>query len=87
MSTYTHVLLLLLHMYVRTYTYVYCRLDENMTVKVADFGLARDVYLSDYYVASADKKNPLPVKWFAPEALFERKFTEKSDVVSEIRIC
>ena len=62
------------------------RLDENMAVKVTDFGMARDVYLSDYYVSCADKKNPLPVKWFAPEVFFERKFTEKSDVVSEISV-
>ena len=53
-----------------------------MTVKVADFGLARDMYTESYYTVQ-NKKNPLPVKWLAPEALLDRKFTEKTDVVSE----
>ena len=57
-----------------------CRLDENLTVKVADFGLSRDVYVTDYYVMS--HSNPLPIKWLAPEALFDKAFTEKTDVVS-----
>ena len=52
-----------------------------MTVKVADFGLSRDVYITDYYVTNKSN-NPLPVKWLAPEAIFDQVFSEKTDVVS-----
>ena len=51
-----------------------------MTVKVADFGLSRDIYVTHYYTMS--HSTPLPVKWLAPEALFDRVFSAKTDVVS-----
>ena len=51
-----------------------------MVTKVADFGFSRDIYVSDYY--RLDHPALLPVKWLAPEALFDRKFTMKTDVVS-----
>ena len=51
-----------------------------MTVKVADFGLSRDVYTTDYYVMS--NSTALPIKWLAPESIFDKIFTEKTDVVS-----
>ena len=56
------------------------RLDKNLSVKVADFGLSRDVYTEDYY--KMQSATPLPVKWLAPEALFDREFSVKTDVVS-----
>ena len=59
------------------------RLDQEMTVKVADFGLARDVYLDSYYKAE-HTDIPLPVKWLAPEAMLDRKFTELTDVVRQL---
>lgn len=57
------------------------RLDESFTVKVADFGMARDVYDKEYYSIQDSKKAKLPVKWMALESLQTQKFTTKSDVV------
>lgn len=57
------------------------RLDESYTVKVADFGLARDVYDKEYYSVHNKSGVKLPVKWMALESLQTHKFTAKSDVV------
>lgn len=48
--------------------------------KVADFGFARRVSDDSAYERSTG--NPVPIKWMAPEALAENKFTSKSDVFS-----
>ena len=47
---------------------------------MADFGLARDVHANDYYRKFGDGR--LPVKWMAPETLFQRTYTTQSDVWS-----
>ncbi|XP_073959114.1 fibroblast growth factor receptor homolog 1-like [Choristoneura fumiferana] len=49
-------------------------------LKVADFGLARDVRGADYYRKRAPGK--LPVRWMAPESLAHNYYTKKSDVWS-----
>lgn len=59
-----------------------CMLDESYTVKVADFGLARDVYDKEYYSVHNKGGVKLPVKWMALESLQTHKFTSKSDVWS-----
>ncbi|XP_040267318.1 hepatocyte growth factor receptor isoform X3 [Bufo bufo] len=59
-----------------------CMLDETFTVKVADFGLARDVYDKEYYSVHNKTAAKLPVKWMALESLQTQKFTTKSDVWS-----
>ncbi|KAM9324362.1 macrophage-stimulating protein receptor [Gastrophryne carolinensis] len=59
-----------------------CMLDESFRVKVADFGLARDVFDKEYYSVRRHKNARLPVKWMALESLQTQKFTTKSDVWS-----
>ncbi|CAG06972.1 unnamed protein product [Tetraodon nigroviridis] len=59
-----------------------CMLDETYTVKVADFGMARDIYDKEYYSIQDHKQVKLPVKWMALESLQTQKFTIKSDVWS-----
>ncbi|XP_033992132.1 fibroblast growth factor receptor 3 isoform X6 [Trematomus bernacchii] len=53
---------------------------EDNIMKIADFGLARDVHNIDYYKKTTNGR--LPVKWMAPEALFDRVYTHQSDVWS-----
>ncbi|XP_048345583.1 fibroblast growth factor receptor 4 isoform X2 [Sphaerodactylus townsendi] len=53
--------------------------EENV-MKIADFGLARGVHDIDYYKKTSNGR--LPVKWMAPEALFDRVYTHQSDVWS-----
>ncbi|XP_046562726.1 tyrosine-protein kinase SRK2-like [Haliotis rubra] len=53
---------------------------EHHDVKVADFGLARILQDEDIYEATENTK--FPIKWTAPEAALERKFSVKSDVWS-----
>ena len=58
-----------------------CMLDENLVVKVADFGLSRDIYERDYY-SSDNRKAKLPVKWMAIESLEKSVYSTKTDVWS-----
>uniref|UniRef100_A0A8C5LW53 Fibroblast growth factor receptor 3 n=1 Tax=Leptobrachium leishanense TaxID=445787 RepID=A0A8C5LW53_9ANUR len=53
---------------------------EDNVMKIADFGLARDIHNIDYYKKTTNGR--LPVKWMAPEALFDRVYTHQSDVWS-----
>ncbi|XP_075863966.1 macrophage-stimulating protein receptor isoform X3 [Microcebus murinus] len=59
-----------------------CMLDESFTVKVADFGLARDILDKEYYSVQQHRHARLPVKWMALESLQTYRFTTKSDVWS-----
>ena len=54
--------------------------SANDVIKIADFGLARDVHCNDYYKKTG--VGCLPVKWMSPEALFHSRYTTKSDVWS-----
>ncbi|KAF5300969.1 hypothetical protein FQA39_LY10939 [Lamprigera yunnana] len=53
---------------------------DDFILKIADFGLARDVQCKDYYRKTTGGR--LPVKWMAPEALFHQVYTIQSDVWS-----
>lgn len=57
-----------------------CMVAGDLTVKIGDFGLTRDVYESDYY--RRGWKGLMPVRWMAPESLIDGIFTTKSDVFS-----
>ncbi|NXT18079.1 FLT3 kinase, partial [Syrrhaptes paradoxus] len=53
---------------------------HGKVVKICDFGLARDAVNDSNYIVRGNAR--LPVKWMAPESLFERTYTMKSDVWS-----
>ncbi|KAH9503785.1 hypothetical protein Btru_066620 [Bulinus truncatus] len=57
-----------------------CMLNSAFTVKVADFGLCRDVYEKGYY--SSDNKKSLPIRWMALESVEHGAYSTKSDVWS-----
>ena len=53
--------------------------DNSIVVKIADFGLAEDIYESDY---CRRKGGRLPFRWMSPEAITDGRFTVKSDMWS-----
>ncbi|XP_016895031.1 vascular endothelial growth factor receptor 3 [Cynoglossus semilaevis] len=55
-------------------------LSENNIVKICDFGLARDIYKDPDYVRKGNAR--LPLKWMAPESIFDKLYTSQSDVWS-----
>lgn len=57
-----------------------CMLSADLTVKIGDFGMTRDLYETDYY--RKGDKGLLPVRWMAPESLKDGLFTSQSDVWS-----
>ena len=65
-----------------------CRIDGEGIIKIADFGLAEDVYSKNYF--RHDKNDPkagqakIPFKWLPLESLQEGVFNEKTDVVSMV---
>ncbi|ESO85164.1 hypothetical protein LOTGIDRAFT_130764, partial [Lottia gigantea] len=58
-----------------------CMLDDHFHVKVADFGLTRDIYEKGYY-HSENKKTKLPIRWMAIESIERGTYSSKSDVWS-----
>uniref|UniRef100_A0A8C1VDX4 receptor protein-tyrosine kinase n=1 Tax=Cyprinus carpio TaxID=7962 RepID=A0A8C1VDX4_CYPCA len=55
-----------------------CLVAENLVVKIADFGLSRNIYAADYYKAS--ENDAIPIRWMPPESIFYNRYTSESDV-------
>ncbi|KAJ3623044.1 hypothetical protein MTP99_019302 [Tenebrio molitor] len=55
-----------------------CLINENMIVKIADFGLSQKIYLQDYYKGS--ERDAIPVRWMPLESILYNKYTPESDV-------
>ena len=52
--------------------------SPDMHIKLADFGLSRDIYEKDYYKIGG--QTMLPVRWMAPESLLYGIVTTAADV-------
>ncbi|XP_053703763.1 macrophage colony-stimulating factor 1 receptor 2 isoform X1 [Synchiropus splendidus] len=55
-------------------------LTDHHVAKICDFGLARDIRNDDSYIVQGNSR--LPVKWMAPESIFQCIYTVQSDVWS-----
>lgn len=55
-----------------------CLVGESMVVKIADFGLSRNMYSADYY--KANENDAIPIRWMPPESIFYNRYTTESDV-------
>ncbi|KAF5277699.1 hypothetical protein FQR65_LT03679 [Abscondita terminalis] len=57
-----------------------CLVATGPIVKIADFGMSRDVYTCDYYKMGGSRL--LPVRWMSPESVMYGRFTLESDIWS-----
>ncbi|XP_073202393.1 muscle, skeletal receptor tyrosine-protein kinase isoform X2 [Lepidochelys kempii] len=55
-----------------------CLVGKNRVVKIADFGLSRNIYSADYY--KANENDAIPIRWMPPESIFYNRYTTESDV-------
>ena len=60
------------------------RIDDNLLIKVGDFGLSEDIYCTNYFRQGEGDSVKLPFKWMALESLLDGIFSEKTDVVSTV---
>ena len=56
-----------------------CLIKSDLTVKIGDFGLSRNLYKKDYYRIQSQNAQ-LPVRWLAPESLIYGRFSIESDI-------
>ncbi|XP_066597332.1 tyrosine-protein kinase transmembrane receptor Ror-like isoform X2 [Prorops nasuta] len=57
-----------------------CLVGSGLVVKIADFGMSRDIYTCDYYKVGGSRL--LPVRWMSPESVMYGRFTLESDIWS-----
>ncbi|CAL8254553.1 unnamed protein product [Merluccius merluccius] len=55
-----------------------CLVGKSHTIKIADFGMSRNLYSSDYYRIQG--RAVLPIRWMSWESILLGKFTTASDV-------
>ncbi|XP_057697910.1 discoidin domain-containing receptor 2-like isoform X2 [Corythoichthys intestinalis] len=55
-----------------------CLVGKSFTIKIADFGMSRNLYSSDYYRIQG--RAVLPIRWMSWESILLGKFTTASDV-------
>jgi len=53
---------------------------EHNVCKVADFGFSRDIMIDNIYERKSEGR--LPIRWMAPESLYDNIYTTKTDVWS-----
>ena len=56
------------------------RLDDDLLVKISDFGLTKDLHDKGYYRENTQDID-LPIRWMSPEAIEYGAFTVQCDVV------
>lgn len=57
-----------------------CLVNDEMAVKIADFGLSQKIYGSNYY--KGNEHDAIPIRWMPLESILYNKFTVESDVWS-----
>uniref|UniRef100_A0A3Q2YUM5 Discoidin domain-containing receptor 2 n=1 Tax=Hippocampus comes TaxID=109280 RepID=A0A3Q2YUM5_HIPCM len=55
-----------------------CLVGKNFTIKIADFGMSRNLYSGDYYRIQG--RAVLPIRWMSWESILLGKFTTASDM-------
>ncbi|XP_033103811.1 discoidin domain-containing receptor 2-like isoform X2 [Anneissia japonica] len=55
-----------------------CLVGKQYTIRIADFGMSRNLYSNNYY--KIEGRAVLPIRWMAWESILLGKFTAKSDV-------
>ena len=57
-----------------------CLVNSQLCVKISDFGMSQDIYVSDYFRLGDSEM--LPVRWMPPEAIMYSTFSTESDIWS-----